>query len=525
MKWVCAALLCLVLASSPAKAGSADSELWFLSLSKEARFSLQADLILLGQYGSLVDGEFGPGTMSALVKFQRSIGEPASGVLSDEELSRLHDLAQMAYNDLGMEYVEDHRADSALPVPRKLLGLSENAPYGTRYLNSDSSIVLETSLLGGDLRFDELYAALSASRSGRNVLYSSFGPDRLVVSGDEGDYHFYTLYQPNADGLRRGFRGYTVTWVNDGDRLAGTLAVYLASSFLPLSEYRSIVSPAEQAPPVPEQKSPGSEPILPTTVSPEGIDAFGGMFVARKEPSAILLVGEIGTATPLEFRRALKAYPAATTLMLSSPGGLVDPALMLAHEVRDLGMRTVVPVDAECLSACSFVYLAGKERRLLGSLGVHQVWNEANDLVSGQAKLSDVLEALSEFGVDQQVISIMLRTPPEGMHIFTPEEAARLRLETAPSAEITTSNLPFTVEESDKLEPLDLVGELATKLQSALDDYQQALDYASEGDFLSSETYRRNSVARLTALCTGAGYLDIRSCIGADLPAIPKLAR
>jgi hypothetical protein len=76
------------------------------------------------------------------------------------------------------------------------------------------------------------------------------------------------------------------------------------------------------------------------------------------------------------------------------------------------------------------VFFGGVNRLVLGQLGVHQIWNDQNDLVSGQAKLADVLEAFRDFGVSREIESIMLRTPPERMHMFTSEEVERYAVNT-----------------------------------------------------------------------------------------------
>lgn len=112
-------------------------------------------------------------------------------------------------------------------------------------------------------------------------------------------------------------------------------------------------------------------------------------------------------------------------LVLNSQGGQVDAGLLLAHEVSERGLDTVILGSSQCYSACAFVFLAGKDRLAAGELGVHQIWNKSNDLESGQEKLSDVIEALDEFGVDRGVLSVMLRTLPTDMHVFSAAELER----------------------------------------------------------------------------------------------------
>jgi hypothetical protein len=89
-------------------------------------------------------------------------------------------------------------------------------------------------------------------------------------------------------------------------------------------------------------------------------------------------------------------------------------------------MRTYVPEGMGCYSACAYVFFAGENRVADGELGVHQVSQDVADIVLTQITIGDILDALDEFGVQHQVISYMLRTPPEDMYVFSPLELAEL---------------------------------------------------------------------------------------------------
>lgn len=171
-------------------------------------------------------------------------------------------------------------------------------------------------------------------------------------------------------------------------------------------------------------------------------ERFGAFFAVEGNGRALVLNADIEESSPLEFLRALKARPETNLLYLDSVGGSVNGALLIAHEVRERGIATVVPEDAVCYSACAFIFFAGSERAAVGQLGVHQIWNDANDLVSGQAALSDVVDALSDFGVHTAVLSTMMRTPPNQMHVFGDEELIRYNLETGDPLGLQTPPSP-----------------------------------------------------------------------------------
>lgn len=142
-------------------------------------------------------------------------------------------------------------------------------------------------------------------------------------------------------------------------------------------------------------------------------------------PPALLLNGVIDMRTPLAFRRAMKAHPDARILALNSAGGAVQAGLLIAEDVHEHGYQTVVPETGQCVSACSFIFFAGKDRLAVGRLGVHQIFGLDSDQDT-QTNLSDVVEALTRYGVDNAVLTTMLRTPSSGMHYFTQEEIARM---------------------------------------------------------------------------------------------------
>lgn len=112
-----------LLAFTPAFADFDQSKAWFETLSADERTETQANLILLGYYEYLVDGQFGTGTYQALVAFQKSQGRAATGALIEKDRQKLLDLAAQVYNDLGMDLVRDEEGQVALILPAGLLSV------------------------------------------------------------------------------------------------------------------------------------------------------------------------------------------------------------------------------------------------------------------------------------------------------------------------------------------------------------------------------------------------------------------
>jgi ATP-dependent protease ClpP protease subunit len=143
-------------------------------------------------------------------------------------------------------------------------------------------------------------------------------------------------------------------------------------------------------------------------------------FHLDSHPHIIFVSGEIDGRAALAFKKMVgKHLP--TTVVLDSPGGYVEPALLIAEEVHERGMTTVVPAGSACLSACAMMFLAGRERYCEGALGVHQIFGDV-ELGGAQTLLSDVADLFERAKVPSSVFVKMLATPPADMYLFPPEE-------------------------------------------------------------------------------------------------------
>lgn len=154
-------------------------------------------------------------------------------------------------------------------------------------------------------------------------------------------------------------------------------------------------------------------------------EEFGQFLVDPARPDVIILNGPIGESALLDFRRAERAFPDARTLVLNSPGGLVATGLTIADELHEDGFGTVIPSWAGCYSACAFLFLAGVERAAIGELGLHQFYSDDGTANTAQLTVADILDVLTRFGTSSDLISLMLRTPPDEIHVLDAREVAR----------------------------------------------------------------------------------------------------
>ncbi len=409
-------LLLLWAPSFTAQASFDDSKLWFDRLSDDERSSTQTDLILLGHYQYLVDGQFGRGTFDAIAAFQKSQGRATTGVLTDFERRSLRDMAGQVDSKLGIELVSDNPAHVAMMIPLRLLAIRNPTDAGTSYVSEDGEFSLETMHVSlTDQSFETLFDVMTSPDPERTVTYRSFGAGRFVVSGKIGDYSFYTMFVSAAGEAV----GYSLAWGKGYENEGAITSVYIASHFTPLG---SLPPPDE----LKKAEGTGGAPRGPFSLPEDQLDL-------------IVLNADITDTTPADFDRALAARPDVRVVALNSPGGSVDSALRMAYEIRKRGLTTFVPRDMGCYSACAYVFFAGTDRQAEGELGVHQISAEVADLVLAQTTLGDVLDALTAFGVHQQVISHMLRTPPDDMYVFTTAELGEFGITSGDPLAITVA--------------------------------------------------------------------------------------
>lgn len=184
--------------------------------------------------------------------------------------------------------------------------------------------------------------------------------------------------------------------------------------------------------------NPGSGPVA----LPSELDTLD--FTRTEHPElgpVLLMAGRIGEGDAAQFARTLDELPAEIeTLLLHSPGGMVEEALEIGTLVRERGMNTAVLADGACLSACPLILFAGVERLVATEawIGMHQAYFPPSTVVSTNAAITSVqslqgrvLEYTDGMGVDPVVHVHALATPPEEAYFLIEEELLRYRVATA----------------------------------------------------------------------------------------------
>ena len=104
--------------------------------------------------------------------------------------------------------------------------------------------------------------------------------------------------------------------------------------------------------------------------------------------------------------------------------------------IHQAGINTYVPEGVACMSACSSMFFAGKNRWVEGDLGVHQFRSgeDSEEVLAAiteveaeaQFAMSDIITVLSDYDLPNFVLPRMLSTHWSDMHIFKDTEKAAL---------------------------------------------------------------------------------------------------
>lgn len=146
--------------------------------------------------------------------------------------------------------------------------------------------------------------------------------------------------------------------------------------------------------------------------------------------------GNVQYESDMILKRALQSEPQTKLLVLASYGGSMYGGIRASGVIHQAGINTYVPEGVACMSACSSMFFAGKNRWVEGDLGVHQFRSgeDSEEVLAAITKieaeaqfaLSDVITILSDYELPNFVLPRMLSTHWSDMHIFKDTEKAAL---------------------------------------------------------------------------------------------------
>lgn len=154
-----------------------------------------------------------------------------------------------------------------------------------------------------------------------------------------------------------------------------------------------------------------------------GNDPIGEIVVkVSANGRSVIVNGALREGSADEIQKILDAVPGATSLVLQSNGGRLLEAQQLARAIRDRNLDTYV--ENQCLSACTFVFLAGKDRAATPNarIGFHQPSFPGLDADAQRLMTQSMMDIYRTAGLPESFIQRIGKTPPEDMWYPTREE-------------------------------------------------------------------------------------------------------
>ena len=122
---------------------------------------------------------------------------------------------------------------------------------------------------------------------------------------------------------------------------------------------------------------------------------YGSLIYNTDIPNTLFLMGDIRNGDSFSLRKALRNHE-INTIVLASPGGLVMEGLNMAGIIFDKGFNVYVPEKATSASSCTFMFFAGKERKVRGKLGVHQFYTKNASTSGNINETENVVQFLNQ---------------------------------------------------------------------------------------------------------------------------------
>jgi len=147
-----------------------------------------------------------------------------------------------------------------------------------------------------------------------------------------------------------------------------------------------------------------------------GDDKFGRhSFRLLRDGTELEFAGGINVGTAKEFEGMLQAAGQLRVIHLNSYGGRIAEADLIAAAVQKRGLITYV--SQQCLSACTHIFLAGRERWVgeKGKLGFHQPAFAGLDRQYVQPMLDEEKRYLLRKGISSDFVEKALATPNDKM--------------------------------------------------------------------------------------------------------------
>jgi outer membrane protein OmpA-like peptidoglycan-associated protein len=209
---------------------------------------LQEDLIWMGLYAGPLDGELGPGSDSAIRKFQTTLGRASDGKLDGDELSILQERAKIKKAESGFALFVDDGTGARIGVPVALAPNRQDVEYGANFFSNDRKLIIGVRHYNSKSSIQNVFNGLKSELSSTQIIYAVQRPEWFAVAGTGRLKSYYFRFFSTPTGYDGFFAAYDPS---EQDRVSPAITM-LSLTFSPLARRPSNrierSSPIEQIP-------------------------------------------------------------------------------------------------------------------------------------------------------------------------------------------------------------------------------------------------------------------------------------
>ena len=207
------------------------------------RISIQSDLIWIGDYNGIANGEFGDRTIAAVKAFQKKQGAKENGVLDPPQRAALTAAAKAKQQAVGWDIVDDAATRTRLGLPLKLLPQVGATKSGSRYGSARGEISIETFRMAEPgTTLQAVFEQQKKEPAGRKTDYNVLRADFFVISGLQGAKKFYVRGQAGSGEVR----GVSIVYDQAMDAVMGPVTVAMSSAFVAFPQSVAAIPPPKR---------------------------------------------------------------------------------------------------------------------------------------------------------------------------------------------------------------------------------------------------------------------------------------
>ena len=175
----------------------------YAALPLAVRVSIQADLIMTGDYAGSLTGEFGNEAIAAVKAFQKRKGNAETGILNPKERGELSAAAKPKQTQRGWQVVDDTTAGVRVFVPAKMMPQASQIPGGSRWASARGEMAVETFRAAqSGTTLAAVFEQMKKQANGRRVASSSITGNSFEISGLQNLKHFRVYGYARDDEVR-----------------------------------------------------------------------------------------------------------------------------------------------------------------------------------------------------------------------------------------------------------------------------------------------------------------------------------